>query len=180
MKMFKSALPFLAASMLLCACAQGQSASPQQAAPEPPSITEPAGSGEPVAIVEGTPVLFFFDDDAVAKLRSDAANGSYPVECNVLFDQMGELPEVTVTDTASIREIYDRFSQMIVLEESSMSITDNYHHVAFTLADGTRVSFGFEGTGLLSRDGNNYAVSDEGNLWGFVRELQENAMAGRG
>ena len=160
------------AATLLSACAMSpQATSDPTSSPAPQSTSDP----QPTRIVEGTPVLWFFsDDEGVAKLREDMEAGRVPMECNVLYDQMGSLPEVVVTDPEVIAEIYDRLSQMIVPEGGrALSITDSYHHVYFTLQDGTVVGWSFEGERSLCWEQDLYPVSDEGGLWPFVRELQD-------
>ena len=137
----------------------------------------PAQEPEPTTIVEGTPVLFFFDDAGATQLREDMEAGNVPLSCTVLYDESGCRPEVTVTDPETIAELYDRFSQMIVLEDGkAMGVTDSYHYIAFTLQDGTTVSWGFEGAGAICDGSDLLAVSDEGGLWQLVRELQEPLM----
>ena len=130
-------------------------------------------AGTYTVVVEGTPVVWFFEE--AAPLREDMGAGRIPVSCNVLYDQMGALPEVTVTDPETIAELYNRLSQMIVLEGGrAMSITDSYHHIYFTLQDGTVVGWSFEGEGSLDKGSEGlYPVSDEGGLWSYVRELQD-------
>jgi|GEM_PF-4809916 len=142
------------------------------------TAAKPEPTPEPTTIVEGTPVLFFFaDDEGVDKLRQDMEAGRVPVECDVLYDESGARPEVILSDPEDITEVYDRLSQMIVLEEGeAFGMTDSYHHVVFTLQDGTTVVWSFEGTGTLCRGRDLYPVSDEGGLWPFVRQLQEPLM----
>ncbi len=137
------------------------------------------GATSTVTIESNVPensVLWLKNDEGAAKLMADMNEGRIPTECNVLYDAMGSRPDVTVTDPEKIVDLYERFSKMTVGSKSDMSITDCYHHISFHLQDGTWVSWSFEGEDLLSCEGNNYEVSDEGNLWFEVRALQEEAM----
>lgn len=146
---------------------------------------EPAPAGSegsdegPITIVEGTPLIWFVDTDEVAQLRSDMQEGRIPTSCNVLYDQSGTLPDVTVTDPDAIRAIYELVQGMVVPESGrAMSVTDSYHHVIFTLQDGTRAGFNFEGVHNLYLDGKNYSVIYDDALWMYVRQLQDELMTG--
>lgn len=121
-------------------------------------------------------ILNFQNDKGFARLQSDMKNGDIPLECNVLYDQGGSRPDVTVTDQESIREIYDQLADITVGEKSSQSVTDSYHHVTFRLRNDTYVSFYFEGENLFCWGKDNYAVSGGSNLWNTVRKLQVAAM----
>ena len=121
-------------------------------------------------------ILWFQDNEGGKKLMEAMNDGNIPQECNVLYDEMGSRPEVTVTDVETITDLYNRLALMSVGEKSDMSITDSYHHIRFTLQDGTTVGWSFEGKDLLNIGTENYDVKDEGNLWLAVRQLQEKAM----
>ena len=140
---------------------------------------EDADTGNTVTIESCIPeksILWFRDDPDAAKLMADMNDGKIPSMCNVLYDEMGSRPEVTVTDPETITDLYNRLALMSVGEKSEMSITDSYHHIRFTLQDGTNVGWSFEGTELLCVGTENYEVKDEGNLWVQVRWLQEAEM----
>lgn len=150
--------------------------------PEPTAEPAPTDSKEPdeglVTIVEGTPLIWFVDTDEVAQLRSDMNDGKIPASCNVLYDQSGTLPDVTVTDPDTIKSIYELVQDMVVPESGhAMSVTDSYHHVIFTLQDGTRAAFNFEGVHNLYWNGKNYPVVNDDGLWVLVRQLQDEQMA---
>ena len=119
-------------------------------------------------------VLNFEEIKNIDKLNSDMSAGKMPVSCDVLYDQMGARPNVNVTDPDTIKKIYEELGDITVTGKSTMSITDNYHHVIFTLQDGTVVRFGFEGTGMLSVGKDNYDVKGGGGLSSMIKELQEN------
>jgi len=141
--------------------------------------TDDQGSESTVTVESCIPersILWFRDDEGAKKLMEDMSAGKIPQECNVLYDEMGSRPDVTVTDAETITDLYNRLSLMSVGEKSDMSITDSYHHIRFTLQDGTTVSWNFEGRDLLTVGNENYEVKDEGNLWFAVRQLQEKAM----
>ena len=118
-------------------------------------------------------ILMFDGDAASAQLVEDMREGRTPASCTVLYDQMGARPSVTITDARTMREVYKKLARMYVEGESNMSITDSYHHVSFELQDGTKVSYGFEGEGILVRGKKSYTVQDRSGLWPYVRELQE-------
>lgn len=118
-------------------------------------------------------ILKFDGSAESARLVEDMSSGKAPKSCTVLYDQMGALPSVTVTDSRTIREIYKQLARMHVEGETDMSITDSYHMVAFELQDGTTVAFNFEGEGILVRGRQNFAVTGGDKLWENVRYLQE-------
>lgn len=135
-----------------------------------------ARSSKPIGVsiqLSDASVLTFDDNAASAQLVSDMQAGKTPTSCTVLYDQMGALPAVTVTDARTIREVYKRLARMHVEGETAMSITDSYHFVSFKLQDGTTAAYNFEGEGILVRGRQSYAVSDQGELWTYVQSLQK-------
>lgn len=141
---------------------------------------------EETAVENGTPsttaeipensIVNFKNDKGYARLKSDMENGDTPIECNVLYDVGGARPDVTVTDEAEIREIYDQLAKITVGEKSARSVTDSYHHITFRLRNDTYVSFYFEGEDLFCWEKDNYAVNGGSSLWYTVRGLQDTAM----
>jgi hypothetical protein len=121
-------------------------------------------------------ILNFNNDAGYARLQSDMKNGDYPLECNVLYDEGGERPDVTVTDEKVIREIYGLLADVTVGDKSDMSVTDMYHRVTFRLRNDTYVSFNFEGEDLFCWGQDNYDVENSSNLWYHVRQLQDAKM----
>ena len=121
-------------------------------------------------------MLLFQDDGKGAQLIKDMEAGRTPVSCNVLYDQMGARPDITVTDPATITRIYELVKSINVMGESGMGITDSYHHVIFELQDGTKVGFSFEGEGNLAKGGKNYYVMGDAALWSYVRRLQDGEL----
>ena len=121
-------------------------------------------------------ILTFDGDAASAQLVQDMTEGKTPKSCDVLYDQMGSLPSVTVTDARTMRDIYKKLAHIQVEGTTDKSVTDSYHHVSFELQDGTKVSFGFEGEDVLVRGQQNYAVSDAGGLWTYVQSLQKKQL----
>ena len=75
--------------------------------------------------------------------------GLIPQSANVLYDQSGSRPDVDVTDEETIRQIYAGLCRIEAVGETDMSVTDCYHHVIFTLQDGTQVQFAFESEEIL-------------------------------
>ncbi len=151
--------------------AVAEDAAKDEAQPEDAAATEDADT-------KGVSLLEFQNDAGSAKLIKDMEEGRIPVACNVLYDQMGALPNVNVTDPDTIKEIYELTKGLVVIGESNWSITDCYHHVIFTLQDGTRVGYRFEGEGLLAWGSKNYAVTGGGPLWAYVRTLQDKLVNG--
>ena len=162
-----AALAFALAGGLV-ACAQDK---------DPASGSGTGTDSGPITIHEGTPLMFFLDDAGVAKLRADMEAGRTPAEVNVLYDASGTRPELIIDDPEQIQEIYRLFSQMLVPEEGkAFSVTDSYHHVIFTLEDGTTVSFSFEGDRAFCYGQDLIPVSDLGGLWPYVQQLQDEKM----
>ena len=172
MRYTKKATPtavFLLIALTTCLCMGCKAAEPQATPTQPTAAADSPTPG-------GTPLLEFDCGEDSARLVADMAAGSIPTTCDVLYDQMGTRPNVTVTDPATITHIYELVSDIVVTGESNMSITDSYHHVRFTLQDGSTVGYSFEGEGLLSCDRTNYDVVGTAPLWDYVRELQEEVM----
>lgn len=144
-----------------------------------PQTEQPKNSDAHKAEVElsDNSVLTYFDDEGLKQLVADMKEGKTPTSCNVLYDQMGSLPDVTVTDADTIGLIYKAVAGIEVVSPSGMSITDSYHHVYFELQDGTKTGFSFEGAGNLVRKDANYAVTGDAELWAIVRALQNNQSA---
>ncbi len=142
------------------------------AAPQPSS--DPTFDAESIAKALSRPgqnSILMLDDNTKALVRSLEA-GKLPTSCQVLYDQMGALPSVEVTDQETIAEIVGLVGQVSVAGPSNVGITDNYHGVWFELEDGTKTSFNFEGVGNLVRKDGNLFVEGDGPLWLRVRELQ--------
>lgn len=108
------------------------------------------------------------------KLVEDMEAGLIPRSANVLYDQMGSRPDVDVTDEETIRRIYEGLCRIEVVGETDISVTDCYHHVVFTLQDGTKVRFAFESEEILDcGGGRRYSVTGGSELWSLVRDLQD-------
>lgn len=111
------------------------------------------------------------------RLVGDMEAGLIPQSANVLYDQSGSRPDVDVTDEETIRQIYAGLCRIEVVGETDISVTDCYHHVIFTLQDGMQVKFAFESEEILDCGGNRrYSVTDGGELWSLVRDLQDAQM----
>ncbi len=172
-------------ALALCLGCAKPAEEPPAAEPEPEPAAEPAPAdseepdGEMVTIVEGTPLIWFVGTDEVEKLRTDMNEGNIPTSCNVLYDLGGSLPDVTVTDPESIKELYALVQEIFVPEGGrAFSQTDSYHHVIFTLQDGTKVGFNFEGVHNLDFGNDTVYVTGDDALWLYVRQLQDQKMAG--
>lgn len=111
------------------------------------------------------------------RLVEDMEAGLIPQSANVLYDQSGSRPDVDVTDGETIRQIYAGLCRIEVEGETDMSVTDCYHHVIFTLQDGTQVRFAFESEEILDCGGSRrYSVTGGRELWSLVRDLQDAQM----
>lgn len=138
---------------------------------------EPGGGGDGTATdTNRVPLLTYLtDDEKVARLVQDMKDNNVPTECDVLYDQMGANPSVKLTDEYAIREIYDLVQGITVVKDKEvMPITDSYHHIWFTLQDGTKVGWTFEGAGCLDRGKETLAVEGDEYLWGYVMQLYAN------
>lgn len=103
---------------------------------------------------------------AYERLVEDMETGRIPQSVNVLYDQMGSRPDVDITDEETIRRIYRELCRIEVAGKTNLSVTDCYHHVIFTLQDGTQVGFWFESEEILDCGGGlRYSVTGGSALW---------------
>lgn len=116
-------------------------------------------------------ILFFDDDPGSAELMQFFEDGKVPEEANILFDEMGSNPDITITNSAIIKELYQRLSKITVSKESNTSITDSYHHVQFKLANDKYINYSFEGSDLWCYNSKNYDITDGGKLFAYMKEL---------
>ena len=141
--------------------------------PAPTDTESPIGTPKTTEGDDMSILAYLADDEKVAKLVSDMEAGKVPKQCDMLYDQMGANPEVTVTDSDDISEAYRLVEQIKVNPDSqAMPVTDSYHHVYFTLQDGTRVGWSFEGAGVIDRGRESLAVTGDDALWRHVIQLQ--------
>lgn len=158
-----------------CGFGKGKESSQDNKAAQEQTAAENGSPSAGSEIAENS-IVNFKNDKAYARLKSDMEKGDTPIECNVLFDVGGARPDVTVTDEAKIKEIYDQLAKITVGEKSARSVTDSYHHITFRLRNDTYVSFYFEGEDLFCWEKDNYSVSGGSALWYTVRGLQDTAM----
>lgn len=118
-------------------------------------------------------ILLFNDDAGSAELADYFNAGKVPEEANILYDQMGSNPDITITDADTIRELYRLLSMVEVTGKSNYSITDCYHHIQFKLADDHYVYYSFEGSELWCYGGENYNIQNSGKLFRYMQELTE-------
>ena len=167
---------------MLTACGfGGKGSSKEPASTQNQTVTQQGGSqqggsqkSEP-AVSENS-IVNFQNEKGFVKLREDMKNGDIPIECNVLYDEEGSRPDVTVTDQETIRNIYGQLADITVGDKTDMSVTDSYHHITFRLRNDTYVSFYFEGEDIFCCGEDNYTVSGSRNLWNTVRQLQDVAI----
>lgn len=177
----KNARLLVAAALVLCmltACGSGGkgSASSQSQTSSQQSGSQQDGSQAVQSAIPENSVVNFQKEKGYVKLQEDMKNGDIPIECNVLYDEDGARPDVTVTDPDMIREIYGQLADITVGDKTSERVTGKYHHITFRLRNDTYVSFYFEGDDLFCRGEDNYTVSGSKNLWNSVRQLQNTAM----
>ena len=167
---------------MLTACGfGGKGSSKEPASTQNQTVTQQSGSqqggsqkSEP-AVSENS-IVNFQNEKGFVKLREDMKNGDIPIECNVLYDEEGSRPDVTVTDQETIRNIYGQLADITVGDKTDMGVTDSYHHITFRLRNDTYVSFYFEGEDIFCCGEDNYTVSGSRNLWNTVRQLQDVAI----
>lgn len=154
--------------LALSATVLGCAAKPEET--QTPKVDTP-GKGQTYVLASDS--IFTLSDPTTAeKLYADMNAGRIPTSCNVLYDEMGGRPVVDVTDPKTITRLFELASQIKVVGETNISVTDSYHHFYFTLQDGSAIGFSFEGAGIVYMGRTNYEVSGDGALWSYVRELQ--------
>lgn len=162
---------------MLTACGFGGKGSSKEPSPQPNQTTvQQGGSQKSESAIPEDSIVNFHNEKGFVKLQEDMKNGDIPIECNVLYDEEGSRPDVTVTDQETIRKIYGQLADITVGDKTGMSVTDSYHHITFRLRNDTYVSFYFEGDDLFCWGEDNYTVSGSRNLWNTVRQLQDVAM----
>ena len=118
-------------------------------------------------------ILFYNDDEGSAELIRYFAEGNVPEEANILYDQMGSNPDITITDADTIKELFDRLSKVEVVRETNESITDCYHHVQFKLADDDYIYYSFEGSEIWCCGTKRCSINDNANLFGYMKDLTD-------
>lgn len=131
--------------------------------------TEP--EAEAAAAAES--ILLFQEDEGSAELTAYFKDGKIPEEVNILYDQMGSNPDITITDADTIQELYRLLSKVEVTGKSEMSITDCYHHIQFKLADDLYIYYSFEGSEIWCYRGQNYNIRNSTRLFRYMQELTE-------
>ena len=133
---------------------------------EPKEETESGSLGIPA-----DSILFYNDDEGSAELIEYFEEGNVPEEANILYDQMGSNPDITITDPDTIKELFDRLSKVEVVRETNESITDCYHHVQFKLADDDYIYYSFEGSEIWCCGTKRCSINDNANLFGYMEDL---------
>ena len=149
----------------LAACGQQKT----ESEPEPESESKTTNT----TVFPVNSILYFNDDEGSAELIQYFQDGNVPEEANVLYDQMGSNPEITITDAETIKELYKYLGMVKVDGETNESITDCYHYVEFKLADDHYIYYSFEGENLWSYGGKNYSISNSGKLFDLIKELTD-------
>ncbi|MDD6763874.1 MAG: hypothetical protein PUE50_00175, partial [Firmicutes bacterium] len=102
-------------------------------------------------VIDGKTPLLMYDKRQEAKLLMEAMEDDRVVSVNLLYDQGGGNGEAESSDPDVIRQAYKAMKNITVLEdeEVNVAVTDSYHHVYFTLEDGTKVGYSFEGEDVI-------------------------------
>lgn len=137
---------------------------------EPSQEDAPTATAAPGTIPDNS-ILYYNGDAGSAKLIRAFEEGNIPTEANILYDQMGSNPDITIRDAETIRKLYELLRVVQVNGESNMSITDCYHHISFKLAENEYVSYFFEGSELWCCGQTNYDISNGTKLFSFMLEL---------
>lgn len=124
-------------------------------------------------VLKGSSPILVFDKSDGAKQLMTAFDEGTIVSATVLYDEMGANEPYETTDQDEIRTIYKGLKNITVTGESETSLTDSYHFVEFTFADGTSYGYRFEGTELLCYGTENYDISGGEELFSFMREKCE-------
>ncbi|MGN0963412.1 MAG: hypothetical protein ACI4PP_07515, partial [Clostridia bacterium] len=122
-------------------------------------------------------ILLYNDDEGSAELIEFFAEGNVPEEANILYDQMGSNPDITITDADTIKELFDRLSKVEVVRETNESITDCYHHVQFKLGDDDYIYYSFEGSEIWCSGTKRCSINDNADLFGYMRDLTDEYLA---
>lgn len=163
MKNYKHLIPALLILTLglLTACGQTE--------PEPEPTAAPAELTE----ISDNSILSFNNDEGSAELIRFFEDGNIPEEANILYDQMGANPDITIRDAETIRALYDLLRAVEVTGETNESITDCYHHIQFKLAEDHYVYYSFEGSEIWCYGTRHYSIRNSGKLFSLMRELTE-------
>lgn len=137
-------------------------------------------------VIDGKIPILMYDKSREAKLLMEAMEDDRVVSVNLLYDQGGGNEAIESSDPDVIRRAYKAMKNITVLEdeEVNVAVTDSYHHVYFTLEDGTKVGYSFEGEDVIlipsgAEAGSSGSAAEphpvEGSrgLWELYRELAE-------
>ena len=157
---------------LLAGCGRADTTADTAPADNSAGAAQTASAGE---IPADSILLYLEGDEGCAALMEDMAAGRIPVACNVLYDEGGGRPMVDVTDAETVTELYHLLAQVTVAGPTQESVTDCYHHIVFTLQDGSSVGFSFEGDIWCCGSAADARAKVENTqaLWRLVRELQD-------
>lgn len=132
-------------------------------------------------VLDGETPLLMFDKSREAKTLMEAMEEDRVVSVNLLYDQGGGNPEMESSDPDIIKRAYKATKNITVRgdEEVNMSVTDAYHHVYFTLDDGSQIGYSFEGEKIIfihdgTAAGSPHLISGSRELWSLYRELAGN------
>lgn len=118
-------------------------------------------------------ILQFQEDAGSAALAASFKDGKIPEEANILYDQMGSNPDITITDADAIKELYRLLHMVEVTGKTDTSITDCYHHIQFKLSEDQYVFYAFEGSEIWCYGGENYEIQNSSKLFRYMQELTE-------
>lgn len=132
-------------------------------------------------VIDGKTPLLMYDKSREAKLLMEAMEDDRVVSVNLLYDQGGGNEAIESSAPDVIRQAYKAMKNITVLEdeEVNVAVTDSYHHVYFTLEDGSQIGYSFEGEEIIfihdgTVGGSPHLVSGSGELWSLYNELAGN------
>lgn len=129
-------------------------------------------------IVDGKTPIFMFDKSKEAKALMTAFDRGEIVKVEILYDQGGANEPVESDNQDVIRQAYKALKNIVIVESTKETVTDCYHHVIFTLQDGSEVGYSFEGKDIIyyndgdgGNDDGNYKIEGSGELWKLYSQL---------
>ena len=127
-------------------------------------------------VVKGNTPLLIFDKSEPARVLMEAFDNGEIASVELLYDQGGANSPVESDDPTVIRQAYKALKNITVSGKTNESITDCYHHVYFTLNNGSEICYNFEGPDILvyhdgTSSGTNYSISGSEGLWKLYGKL---------
>jgi hypothetical protein len=113
--------------------------------------------------------MFVFDNrSATENLKNDMDARRIPQKVRWKLEKRGE-----TTDEQDIRAIYREMSEMIVVGQTNLAVSDHGYYVEYILQDGTVTHFDFVTIAILRMGDQRYVLESDGGLWRVLREIQD-------